>query len=122
MKKCIDGAKALELCKHGDQMIIQETGKVYKKEKNMSKGRLIYHIYIPTRNLVMKFLFQNCFVLGIGFPTCISVNNCVCHFSPLESEKDVILKNGDVVKMYDYNLLYKICHLIFMFSVLCLVI
>ena len=35
---------------------------------------------------------------GIAFPTCVSINHCVCHFSPLEAE-DVLLKNGDVVKI-----------------------
>ncbi len=38
-------------------------------------------------------------VIGIGFPTCVSINNCVCHFSPLHSEADAILKNSDMVKM-----------------------
>lgn len=36
---------------------------------------------------------------GIAFPTSISVNNCVCHFSPLKSDQDYILKEGDLVKM-----------------------
>lgn len=36
---------------------------------------------------------------GIAFPTCISVNNCVCHFSPLRSEADLKLTDGDVVKI-----------------------
>lgn len=36
---------------------------------------------------------------GIAFPTCLSVNNCVCHFSPIRSEPDVLLKEGDVVKI-----------------------
>lgn len=36
---------------------------------------------------------------GIAFPTSISVNNCVCHFSPLKSDQDYILKDGDLVKM-----------------------
>lgn len=36
---------------------------------------------------------------GIAFPTCISVNNCVCHFSPLLSEPDITLNDGDLVKM-----------------------
>ena len=36
---------------------------------------------------------------GIAFPTCISVNNCVCHFSPLMSEPDITLQDGDLVKM-----------------------
>merc|ERR1719245_1741432 len=38
-------------------------------------------------------------VKGIAFPTCISVNNCICHFSPLTTEPDVILADGDMVKI-----------------------
>lgn len=47
--------------------------KVYKKEKELKKG--------------------------IAFPTCLSVNNCVCHFSPSKNDPDYELKDGDVVKM-----------------------
>ncbi|CAH0770441.1 unnamed protein product [Bemisia tabaci] len=36
---------------------------------------------------------------GVAFPTCISVNNCICHFSPLASEPDYVLKDEDVVKV-----------------------
>lgn len=32
-------------------------------------------------------------------PTCISVNNIVCHYSPLKSETPVTLNDGDVVKV-----------------------
>ncbi|VDK36008.1 unnamed protein product, partial [Anisakis simplex] len=32
-------------------------------------------------------------------PTCISIDNCVCHFSPLRSDKPVILHNGQMVKV-----------------------
>lgn len=31
-------------------------------------------------------------------PTCVSIDNCVCHFSPLASEQPIIIKNGQVVK------------------------
>ena len=37
--------------------------------------------------------------LGIAFPCCISVNNCICHFSPLTNDPDTILKAGDVTKI-----------------------
>ena len=63
----------LSLSEKGDAMIIEETGKIFKKEKEMKKG--------------------------IAFPTSISVNNCVCHFSPLKSDQDYILKEGDLVKI-----------------------
>lgn len=35
---------------------------------------------------------------GVAFPTCISVNNTVCHFSPLASD-ETVLEENDVVKM-----------------------
>ena len=35
---CIEGAVVLDLCEMGDQMILEETKKVYKKEKEMKKG------------------------------------------------------------------------------------
>jgi methionine aminopeptidase len=46
--------------------------------------------------ILMDFYFHS---TGIAFPTCVSVNNCICHFSPLKSDPDVTIKNGDVVKM-----------------------
>jgi methionine aminopeptidase len=57
--------------------------------------------------IVSRFLITVLFVCffvpqvdkGIAFPTCISVNNCVGHFSPLKSDIDVLLHDGDVVKM-----------------------
>ena len=58
------GVTALELCKIGDDMIIQETDKVYKKEKEMKKG--------------------------IAFPTQANVNNCICHYAPLSSVQNGI--------------------------------
>ncbi|XP_061630354.1 proliferation-associated protein 2G4b isoform X1 [Phyllopteryx taeniolatus] len=67
------GVSVLSLCEKGDAFIMTETGKIFKKEKEMKKG--------------------------IAFPTCVSVNNCVCHHSPLKSDPDVMLKDGDLVKV-----------------------
>lgn len=39
------------------------------------------------------------FFIGIAMPTCISINNCVCHFSPLRSDAPVIIKDGQMVKI-----------------------
>lgn len=36
---------------------------------------------------------------GLAFPTCVNVNNCVAHYSPLESEAAVVLADGDIVKV-----------------------
>jgi methionine aminopeptidase len=73
LKEAIAGKSVLSLCELGDRLIVEETGKVFKKEKEMKKG--------------------------IAFPTCVSVNNCICHFSPLRSDLDVVLSDGDVVKI-----------------------
>lgn len=39
---------------------------------------------------------------GLAFPTCVSVNNCVAHFSPLASDplSEQTLAKGDVVKLH----------------------
>ncbi|VEN40744.1 unnamed protein product [Callosobruchus maculatus] len=71
--KCKAGASVREICEYGDQLLTDETSKVFKKEKELKKG--------------------------IAFPTCVSVNNCICHYSPVPSEPDYILKDGDVAKV-----------------------
>ena len=65
------GAQIVALCNLGDEQIAQRTDKVYNKGK------------------VEK---------GLAFPTCVSVNNVVGHFSPL-AEDTTVLQAGDVVKI-----------------------
>ncbi|XP_015783061.1 proliferation-associated protein 2G4 [Tetranychus urticae] len=71
--KCKADESVLTICELGDKLLTEETGKVFKKEKEIKKG--------------------------IAFPTCVSVNNCICHFSPLRSDPEIKLKDGDVVKI-----------------------
>jgi len=77
LKELVDACKASssvrDLCILGDNRLAEETGKAFKKDKKLTKG--------------------------IAFPTCISVNNCICHFSPLTTEPDVTLADGDMVKI-----------------------
>lgn len=74
MEKCTPGTKVLDLCELGDRLILEETAKVFKKEKEMKKG--------------------------IAFPTCVSLNNCICHFSPLRSDSNQpVVKDDDLVKI-----------------------
>lgn len=70
---CKVGASVKALCQKGDNQMESETGKKYKNEPDMKKG--------------------------IAFPTCLSVNNCICHFSPSKNDPDYALKAGDVVKI-----------------------
>jgi len=61
------------VCELGDKLLAEGANATYKKLKEGEKG--------------------------IAFPTCVSVNNCVGHFSPLPEEANVVLKQGDVVKI-----------------------
>ncbi|KAI8874991.1 proliferation-associated protein 1 [Backusella circina FSU 941] len=76
IKLCVVDAKAIDICIAGDKAINEATKKIYNKGKNK----------------VTK---------GIAFPTTVSINNCVAHFSPLPSdpESKTALKEGDVVKI-----------------------
>ncbi|KAG8970582.1 Curved DNA-binding protein (42 kDa protein) [Tulasnella sp. 419] len=74
----VEGANIHQLCIAGDEALEKGTGAVFN---NKVKGVKV--------------------TKGIAFPTCISVNNAVSHFSPLPSDPlaDATLKNGDVVKI-----------------------
>jgi len=73
---CKPGAKCVDLCNLGDGMINEAVGKIYNQKKAGKKMEK-----------------------GVAFPTCISVNNCVGHYSPLLSEDKVVLAEGDMVKV-----------------------
>ena len=72
----VPGAKVCDLCGLGDKTIEAEAAKFYnKKDKDGNK--------------IDK---------GIAFPTCVSVNNQVCHNSPLD-DNAVVLEEGQAVKI-----------------------
>lgn len=73
IRACVAGASVKEICLKGDSMLTQEAQKKYKNEEEMKKG--------------------------VAFPTCLSVNNCICHFSPARNDPDYLLKDNDVVKI-----------------------
>jgi len=70
---CLASASVRDLCMLGDRRLTEETSKAFKKDKKITKG--------------------------IAFPTCLSVNQAICHFSPLVSEADQTLEEGDMVKI-----------------------
>lgn len=79
--KCTAGAKILDICRFGDELIESKCAAIFNK-KNKETGK------IPLK--------------GVAFPVCVSVNEIVCHCSPLESEAaDTYpdLKDGDMVKI-----------------------
>ena len=72
----VPGAKVCDLCALGDKTVEAEAAKFYnKKDKDGNK--------------IDK---------GIAFPTCVSVNNQVCHNSPLD-DNTVVLEEGQAVKI-----------------------
>jgi len=71
--RCINGASIRNICEEGEKYILDEVSKRYRKEKDMKKG--------------------------IAFPVSLSVNNCINHFSPIPSDDDRELVDGDLVKI-----------------------
>jgi curved DNA binding protein len=72
--ECVAGKKTIDICNLGDELILKEVAAVYNKKKDAVKK-------------------------GIAMPTCLSVNNCICHNRPIASDKEIVLADGDVVKI-----------------------
>ena len=57
------------ICTFGDQLVMKQCQRIFKSNKRIEKG--------------------------VAFPTCVSVNNVVCHNSPLPAD-NYELQEGDV--------------------------
>mmetsp|Transcript_100555 Transcript_100555/g.313432 ORF Transcript_100555/g.313432 Transcript_100555/m.313432 type:complete len:393 (+) Transcript_100555:70-1248(+) len=75
VEACVDGADIAMLCEMGDKIMEEETSKLFNKKE---KGRKMEK--------------------GVAFPTCISVNELVGHFSPMKADSRP-LKAGDMAKV-----------------------
>jgi curved DNA binding protein len=75
VEKCVAEADIALVCEESDKMLEEAVGKLYNKKVKDKK--------------IEK---------GIAFPTCISVNEIVGHFSPLKGESR-LLKAGDIAKI-----------------------
>lgn len=75
VEACKADADIVTLCELGDKILEEETGKLYNKKVKDKK--------------IEK---------GVAFPTCVSVNEILGHFSPMKGESRV-LKEGDVAKI-----------------------
>ncbi|CAA2961455.1 ERBB-3 BINDING PROTEIN 1 [Olea europaea subsp. europaea] len=73
LSECKPKAKIVDICEKGDAFIREQAGNMYKNAKKKIER-------------------------GVAFPTCISVNNTVCHFSPLASD-ETVLEEGDMLKI-----------------------
>ncbi|KAJ1437200.1 peptidase M24, structural domain-containing protein [Ochromonadaceae sp. CCMP2298] len=76
--RCVPGARIVDICRFGDDLIESRTAAIYRNKNKAGK-------------VVLR---------GIAFPLCVSVNDCVCHCSPLESDTEYPdLAEGDMVKL-----------------------
>ncbi|KAL4021581.1 hypothetical protein IC575_020387 [Cucumis melo] len=73
ISQCKPKAKIVDICEKGDSFIREQTGNMYKNVKKKIER-------------------------GVAFPTCISVNNTVGHFSPLASD-ETVMEEGDILKI-----------------------
>ena len=71
---CVPGADIYTVCQEGDKYMEEELRKVFNNKKSKKLER------------------------GIAFPTCISVNNVMGHYSPMKDESTP-LADGDVAKI-----------------------
>jgi len=86
-QQCVAGARVIDICKFGDGIITQCCATVYQtKPKSNNKGK-------GAKEKPME--------KGIAFPTCVSVNELICHVSPLDSSAQEFppLNNGDLVRI-----------------------
>ena len=69
---------------------------------NPENAQLIITFSSPSHSVMLRGTFDCVHRIGIAFPTCVSVNNTVAHFSPLESDpsSNQTLAKGDVVKIH----------------------
>jgi len=72
MQSIQPGQNVVDVCARGDKAIEDACAKTFQRVKKNK---------------------------GIAFPTCISINNCAGHFSPLPDDPAVLFKEGDVVKI-----------------------
>lgn len=77
--RCVPGARIVDICKFGDDLIEERTAGIYNKKNKQGKK-------------VAK---------GVAFPVCVSVNDVICHCSPLLSDGDSfpVLEVNDLVKI-----------------------
>eukprot|EP00445_Apocalathium_hangoei_P001709 CAMPEP_0203860536 /NCGR_PEP_ID=MMETSP0359-20131031/12481_1 /ASSEMBLY_ACC=CAM_ASM_000338 /TAXON_ID=268821 /ORGANISM="Scrippsiella Hangoei, Strain SHTV-5" /LENGTH=391 /DNA_ID=CAMNT_0050777625 /DNA_START=66 /DNA_END=1241 /DNA_ORIENTATION=+ len=75
IEACVADADIATICEMGDKIMEEETGKLYNKKVKDKK--------------IEK---------GIAFPTCVSVNEVLGHYSPMKGESKT-LQAGDVAKI-----------------------
>jgi methionyl aminopeptidase len=87
-----------------------QSASIHKKVANYVKSTIkpnmtLREIAIMIENMInseTKYDLNNPLKAGIAFPVGLSLNNCAAHYTPNYNEKDIILKDTDILKI-DYG-------------------
>lgn len=85
---CVADANIIDVCAAGDAAILDRTSKIFNKKVKTKNADGKEENKVPLK--------------GIGFPTCVSVNDVIANYSPIAADKEKNfppLKSGDVVKV-----------------------
>lgn len=80
IKACVAGASTFDLCKLGNDAVINHCKEVFKKTKDETTGAKLKR--------------------GIAYPCSVSVNNVLCNHCPINAAEQILLKEGDIVKVH----------------------
>eukprot|EP01006_Ploeotia_vitrea_P046597 TRINITY_DN67039_c5_g3_i1.p1 TRINITY_DN67039_c5_g3~~TRINITY_DN67039_c5_g3_i1.p1 ORF type:complete len:465 (-),score=64.78 TRINITY_DN67039_c5_g3_i1:935-2125(-) len=72
----VEGASVYKLCTTADETLNTELQATYRKAVDAN---------------------DNPVIRGVAFPSCFSVNDIACYFSPEETDPDIILHKGDIL-------------------------
>jgi len=77
---CTVGANTYDLCKQGNESILNHCKAIFKKTKDEVTGAKLKR--------------------GIAYPCTVSVNNVLCNHCPIDEKEGIKLKEGDIVKVH----------------------
>ena len=79
-KGCVAGASTFTLCTQGNASILSKCKAIFKKTKDDNTGSKMKR--------------------GIAYPCSVSVNNVLCNHCPIDASEQILLKDGDIVKVH----------------------
>ena len=100
LAECKPKAKIVDICEKGDAFI-KELVIVFRSLCSAIKFTLLICMFFLCIKRQTGSMYKNAkkkIDRGVAFPTCVSVNNTVGHFSPLASD-ETLLEEGDMLKM-----------------------
>ena len=100
LAECKPKAKIVDICEKGDAFI-NELVFIFIVFLRCHYSHMCVCVFYVKKKRQAGSMYKNVkkkIDRGVAFPTCVSVNNTVGHFSPLASD-ETVLEEGDMVKM-----------------------